>query len=222
MLIKIIKFMIACFLLWSVVLLTWYFRAPLIDKLSAIIPSLNYVYLTSVESLLVKHKQKKATRISWEQLMPITERQIIKKYQQPTAMNLAEQILLSINASTDEAYRDAMFSTNVVEDLLGQQSAISGFIVPLELGSEQQLTSFFLVPYFGACIHYPPPPPNQLIFVRVDGAMKIPDINIAYTVTGVLKQGLYEDILGTSAYQLDLISIKLFSGEPDDFRLHQY
>ncbi|MFT6737651.1 MAG: hypothetical protein ACJA0G_001791, partial [Kangiellaceae bacterium] len=149
MLIKIIKFMIACFLLWSVVLLTWYFRAPLIDKLSAIIPSLNYVYLTSVESLLVKHKQKKATRISWEQLMPITERQIIKKYQQPTAMNLAEQILLSINASTDEAYRDAMFSTNVVEDLLGQQSAISGFIVPLELGSEQQLTSFFLVPYFG-------------------------------------------------------------------------
>jgi hypothetical protein len=222
MLIKIIKFMIACFLLWSVVLLTWYFRAPLIDKLSAIIPSLNYVYLTSVESLLVKHKQKKATRISWEQLMPITERQIIKKYQQPTAMNLAEQILLSINASTDEAYRDAMFSTNVVEDLLGQQSAISGFIVPLELGSEQQLTSFFLVPYFGACIHYPPPPPNQLIFVRVDGPMKIPDINIAYTVTGVLKQGLYEDTLGTSAYQLDLISIKLFSGEPDDFRLHQY
>ena len=102
------------------------------------------------------------------------------------------------------------------------QSAISGFIVPLELGGEQQLTSFFLVPYFGACSHYPPPPPNQLIFVRVDGPMKIPDINIAYTVTGVLKQGLYEDILGTSAYQLDLISIKLFSGEPDDFRLHQY
>jgi hypothetical protein len=48
-----------------------------------------------------------------------------------------------INASTDEAYRDAMFSTNVVEALLGKQSAVSGFIVPLELGSEQLLTSFF-------------------------------------------------------------------------------
>jgi hypothetical protein len=137
-------------------------------------------------------------------------------------MNIAEQILLSIGASTDKAYRDAMFSTNVVEELLGQPSAISGFIVPLELGSEQQLTSFFLVPYFGACIHYPPPPPNQLIYVRVDGHMKIPDINIAYTVTGVLKQGLYEDIVGTSAYQLNLISIELFSGQPDDFRQHVY
>jgi hypothetical protein len=221
MLLKISKIVIACCLIWSVVLLTWYFRVALMNKLSAIIPSLNYVYVTSVESLLIKHKQKNASPIFWEQLMPITERQIIQKYQQPTAMNLAEQILLSINASSDEAYRNAMFSTNVVEDLLGQQSAISGFIVPLELGSEQQLASFFLVPYFGACIHYPPPPPNQLIFVRVDSPMKIPDINIAYTVTGVLKQGLYEDILGTSAYQLDLISIELFSGQADDFRQHE-
>jgi hypothetical protein len=180
------------------------------------------VYLTSDESLLVKHKQKNASLISWEQLMPLTEREVIRKYQQRSAMNIAEQILLSIGASTDEAYRDAMFSTNVVEELLGQPSAISGFIVPLELGSEQQLTSFFLVPYFGACIHYPPPPPNQLIYVRVDSHMKIPDINIAYTVTGVLKQGLYEDIVGTSAYQLDLISIELFSGQPDDFRQHVY
>ncbi|GAC27640.1 DUF3299 domain-containing protein [Brumicola pallidula] len=216
------KFTIACCLTWSVALLTWHFRVPLADKLSAIIPSFNYVYVTSNESLLVKYKQQDATHLSWEQLMPVTERQIIEKYQQPIAMNFAEQILLSINASTDETYRDAMFSTNVVEALLGKQSAVSGFIVPLELGSEQLLTSFFLVPYFGACIHYPPPPPNQMIFVRVNSPMKIPDINIAYTVIGVLKQSLYEDVLGTSAYQFDLISIEQFTGQADDFGQHAY
>jgi hypothetical protein len=209
-------------MIWAAGMLTWHFKAPLTDKLRSMIPSFNYVYLTNVESLLIKHKQIEASRISWEAMMPPAERQIIEQYQQPTAMNLAEQILLSLNASTDEAYRDAMFSTNVVEELLGQLSIISGFIVPLELGNQQQLSSFFLVPYFGACTHYPPPPPNQMIFVRVDSPMRMPDINIAYTVTGVLKQGLYEDMLGTSAYQFDLISIQTFAGQPDDFRLHEY
>lgn len=209
MLLRVVKFIIACCLIWSVAVVTWYFKVPIVDKLSVIMPSLKYVHVSDVEALLVKHKQQNASTVSWEQLMPSAEREIIEKYQQPTAMNLAEQILLSIGASTDLAYRDAMFSTNIVEQLIGYTSSVSGYIVPLELGSEQQLASFFLVPYFGACTHYPPPPPNQMIFVRVDSAMKMPDINIPYTVTGVLKQGLYEDLLGTSAYQFDLISINV-------------
>jgi hypothetical protein len=61
-----------------------------------------------------------------------------------------------------------------------------------------------------------------MIFVRVNSPMKIPDFNIAYTVIGVLKQSLYEDVLGTSAYQFDLISIEQFTGQADDFRQHVY
>lgn len=52
--------------------------------------------------------------------------------------------------------------------------------------------------------------------------MKMPDIDAAYTVTGVLKQGLCEDMLGTSAHQFDLISIQTFAGQLDDIGLHEY
>jgi len=49
--------------------------------------------------------------------------------------------------------------------LNGENIRLPGFIVPLEQGSEG-VTEFVLVPYAGACIHTPPPPPNQLILVR--------------------------------------------------------
>ena len=39
-----------------------------------------------------------------------------------------------------------------------------GFIIPIDISGEG-VTSFVLVPYVGACIHVPPPPPNQLVFV---------------------------------------------------------
>jgi hypothetical protein len=41
---------------------------------------------------------------------------------------------------------------------------IPGFMVPLE-DTETRVTEFLLVPYFGACIHTPPPPPNQMAHV---------------------------------------------------------
>ena len=52
----------------------------------------------------------------------------------------------------------------VVKELDGQLIKIPGFVVPLE-GDEDKVTEFLLVPYFGACIHVPPPPSNQLIHV---------------------------------------------------------
>lgn len=215
-----IKLLVVACLIWISVVLFWHFRAPLLSALSEVFPSLNYVYLTNDEALLNDYKTAEVQQVDWQFLIPPEQRAIIEKYQVPTAMNLAENILLSMNASTDEAYRDAMFSTDIVQDWIGQTGSISGFLVPLEVGDEQMLYSFFLVPYFGACTHYPPPPPNQMIYVRLDEPFKIPNLNQAYTLTGRFKSGLYEDMLGTSAYQLTLMSMQNFEGQPDDFREH--
>lgn len=54
--------------------------------------------------------------------------------------------------------------TKTLEDLDGAAVRIPGYIVPLE-GGDGKITEFFLVPYFGACIHVPPPPPNQIVHV---------------------------------------------------------
>ena len=48
----------------------------------------------------------------------------------------------------------------------GWRIKIPGFVVPLEHAGRAKLTEFLLVPFFGACIHVPPPPPNQIIHIR--------------------------------------------------------
>ena len=49
-------------------------------------------------------------------------------------------------------------------ELNGKQVRIPGFVIPLE-GDADEVTEFLLVPYYGSCIHTPPPPANQIIHV---------------------------------------------------------
>ena len=56
--------------------------------------------------------------------------------------------------------------TTMVKELNGQRVRIPGYLLPLE-SSGSKVTEFLLVPYIGACIHVPPPPPNQIIHVNV-------------------------------------------------------
>ncbi len=53
----------------------------------------------------------------------------------------------------------------VVEALDGEDVRIPGYALPLEF-SGAAVSEFLLVPYVGACIHVPPPPPNQIVYVR--------------------------------------------------------
>ncbi len=59
----------------------------------------------------------------------------------------------------------ARLNTLVVDSLDGENVRIPGYALPLEF-SGSAVTEFLLVPYVGACIHVPPPPPNQIVFVR--------------------------------------------------------
>ena len=56
--------------------------------------------------------------------------------------------------------------TSIVEELNGQRVRIPGYLLPLEM-SNTKVKEFLLVPYIGACIHVPPPPPNQIVHVKI-------------------------------------------------------
>ena len=56
---------------------------------------------------------------------------------------------------------------SVVEELNGKSIRMPGYVLPVEFDG-QKVIEFFLVPYFGACIHVPPPPPNQMVYVKSD------------------------------------------------------
>ena len=63
------------------------------------------------------------------------------------------------------AYREAVRSAPVVGELDGQRIRLPGFVVPLDFEGTET-SEFLLVPYFGACIHVPPPPSNQIVYVE--------------------------------------------------------
>ena len=63
-----------------------------------------------------------------------------------------------------------------LKKLNGVLVRIPGFMVPLE-DTETRVTEFLLVPYFGACIHVPPPPPNQMAHVLMLRNQEV-DVNL--------------------------------------------
>jgi hypothetical protein len=61
--------------------------------------------------------------------------------------------------------------TEPLQKVNGKQVKVPGFMVPLE-DEDEFVTEFLLVPYVGACIHTPPPPPNQIVYVKMEGNKK--------------------------------------------------
>ena len=60
---------------------------------------------------------------------------------------------------------------------------VPGYLLPLEF-SGKEVTEFLLVPWVGACIHTPPPPPNQIVHVRPAKPVEIRGNFDAIWVTG--------------------------------------
>jgi len=83
----------------------------------------------------------------------------------------------------------------------GRDIRIPGFIVSLD-GGPNELREFLLVPYFGACIHVPPPPANQIIHVMPDKPVKGVKNMEAVWVTGKLTIGHSDTAMGKSGYRL--------------------
>lgn len=74
----------------------------------------------------------------------------------------------------------------VVKELDGESVKIAGYLLPLEY-SDKGEKEFLLVPYVGACIHSPAPPPNQIVFVELNQTFKADDLYAAVWVTGTLR-----------------------------------
>ncbi len=105
-----------------------------------------------------------------------------------------QKIMEELQAAFDEA--------PVVESLDGKRVKLPGFVVPIE-GDGKKLREFLLVPYYGACIHVPPPPANQTVYVKVPkGDAKIRNAFDTVWVTGTLSAKSFTSDLATAGYQI--------------------
>ena len=89
--------------------------------------------------------------------------------------------LLAKRDAIAEKNRAAASAVNLAID--GKMIRIPGYVLPLEF-SGTKVTEFLLVPWVGACIHTPPPEPNQIVYVKPDKAFDIRRMFDAVWVTG--------------------------------------
>ena len=157
--------------------------------------------------------------IEWPDLMPpevlailLNPPEYIAEIEDGSAEDqISSQMKSAVNQSEEDAYQKALVSTDVNENLDGAMIRIPGFVVPLEFDEEQTISQFFLVPYFGACLHMPPPPPNQIILVNAPKGIQMSALYDPFWIEGQLSTSFQENDMATSAYAMQLKRIEPYN-----------
>lgn len=102
-----------------------------------------------------------------------------------------------------------MYSSKTVASLDRRSLRLGGYPVPLETDARGRSTQFFLVPYPGACIHVPPPPPNQIILVNYPEGIRLDDIYAPIWVSGPLHIEQVSNELAEVAYTMRAEAVRL-------------
>jgi hypothetical protein len=101
-------------------------------------------------------------------------------------------------------------TTTFNEELNDLVVRLPGFVVPIGTPRDGLITEFLLVPYIGACIHVPPPPSNQMVYVRSASGIAADAIHEAYWVTGKMRVESRTTALGTAAYAVTATKVDLY------------
>ena len=140
-----------------------------------------------------------ARTIGWEQLIPPGW----DPFKDLKALNL--DALKDNDPKAEEALQKMrkMWDNAPINPLvLGQNLRLPGYVVPLE-DLPDGMKEFLLVPYFGACIHSPPPPANQIVHVVLDKPAKRLRLMDVVWVTGSMSATKTDSHMGVAAYRID-------------------
>ncbi|MDF2153196.1 DUF3299 domain-containing protein [Vibrio sp. CAU 1672] len=138
-------------------------------------------------------------KLDWIDLVPESER------------NLFDSVGMPAMDHSGEAVQQSKMG-NVRPELNGSEVKIPGFVIPLE-GDANMITEFLLVPYFGACIHVPPPPPNQIIYVKFPAGAPVQELWDVIYVVGTLKTEVMNHELAETAYIIEGTAIEAYDDQ---------
>ena len=154
--------------------------------------------------------------IDWNDLMP-----------EPWVKEMTKEMaavgkLSNLQDSSDEAnkamavMRKKFDEAPIVKSQLNKKVRLPGYVVPLD-AERSEKREFLLVPYFGACIHTPPPPANQIVLSRPTAQSKIkklPESMDIVWVEGEIKEGRVATSQGVSGYLLEAVSVAPYEVKP--------
>lgn len=143
--------------------------------------------------------------LTWESLIP----EGFKPMQNPLENMTNEQLDKLLDGSEESKkeiaeIEEMMAYAPVVDELNGQRVKIPGYVVPLDFDGQSKLDEFLLVPYYGACIHTPPPPANQVVHANSDNTLVVEDTYQPVWAIGTILTETVNSNLAESGYRLQV------------------
>lgn len=163
---------------------------------------------------------KEPRLMEWDQLMPPG---YVESLLEESAKNTPRiQNLFSFDDSSEEAQsayeelKAKLSSAPIVTELDDEYIKIAGFAVPLDFDFDSEtFTNFLLVPYFGACIHVPPPPSNQIVHISMQKPLQQEWLDYAVWVTGTLKTKSVASEYGFAGYSMQDVRVEKYEEEEE-------
>ena len=157
-----------------------------------------------------------ATELGWEDLVPAD-------YEPPPDPFLTmprEEMDKLFDGSAESQARlaeidEQMSYAPTVPGLDGQRVRIPGFVVPLDFDGQTRMDEFLLVPYYGACIHTPPPPANQVVHATASSPVTIEDTYSPVWLYGTIRTETVTSELAESGYRLEVTSVEEYEYEDE-------
>lgn len=188
---------------------------PILFILSVILYLMQFSVYANQENYISEDKYKE---IEWANLMPADDLAVLLN--PPEAIlqiedgmqndNIDSLDALALNDPEVAKYQAALQSSATVKAFDQKKIGIPGFIVPITANEEQLITEFFIVPYFGACLHFPPPSPNQIIFARFESGFHLEVLYDAFWFEGTIVIDETFNPLAKSAYTMKVDSLHIY------------
>ena len=153
-----------------------------------------------------------ASVVKWEELIPVSANSFLSPGDPQSSGTYVPPVHDENNFDDTIVLESPAFPTGVVETLNGQEIRIPGYIVPLELDSVGNVREFFLVPYVGACVHLPPPPPNQIVYVLPEMELKLESMWEPFWIEGMMSTEQHISNVGIAGYTVRATKIEVFDG----------
>jgi hypothetical protein len=136
--------------------------------------------------------------VDWDELIPDGWRKqvILEMARMRRFANAADG-----DPKAEEAYaklKKTWDAAPIVKSMIGKKVRIPGYVVPLD-AERMQSSDFLIVPYFGACVHSPPPPANQIIMIIPPKGTRTKTMDAIWVEGTLGEERTFSDV-GTSAY----------------------
>lgn len=137
-------------------------------------------------------------QLAWADLIPEGAQTVIP---QPIALHDLDD-LAQVLSEDGPAATQLEPAAPVVDALDGVTVRLPGYMTPLHIDEEGRIAEFLFVPYYGACIHVPPPPSNQIVHVRSELGAREADIYQPFWIEGTLRVEPSSSSLASAGYQM--------------------